>query len=514
MKKRLLCLMASLLLCGAAIAQEPAYVREHDNNMPVVAQVVLDEVPVTTSEWTLKAYIGDDQRGEAVIQTSLNNTYWIQVYYSTDTEDDTPVTFKIANANNQEYTSTTTLNTLAEGYGTPLQPQEIEFAATQTQSTTLAEGWTWWSTPIEMEGVNGLAMLENALGSNGIIIKSKTQSAIYYEAYNRWVGNCPITNEGSYMIKVNNQCQVTLTGTWANPEEHPIQIKANDWTWIGYPVNQSQNVTSALANFQPEVGDVVKSGGVSSVYFSTALGWRPANFAFNPGVGYRYKSNAASDKTLTYVNPINTRGFEEKNLAEDLYWNANYNIAEGNITLLAKVYVDGEEQRTENLELGAFVNGECRGNAKLLYIEQPIDAYYVIMTISGEEGDVIDFELFNAEDGSINTNSKSRLVFKENDVVGEPENPYAIDFYGKGDKNMVLLQMFPNPVDRNQSFTVNIPKTETISMISITDMLGSTIYQKVNPQHSQIDAISVSGIYLVKVICESGKLYYGRIVVE
>ena len=83
MNKRLLCFMASLLLCGAASAQNlPAYVRAHDNNMPVVAQVVLDETPVT-SGWMLNAYVGDDLRGTAEIQTDLQNTYWIQVYYDT-----------------------------------------------------------------------------------------------------------------------------------------------------------------------------------------------------------------------------------------------------------------------------------------------------------------------------------------------------------------------------------------------------------------------------------------------
>ena len=44
MNKRLLILMASMLLCGAVSAQAhfEADAHAHDNNMPVVAQVVLD----------------------------------------------------------------------------------------------------------------------------------------------------------------------------------------------------------------------------------------------------------------------------------------------------------------------------------------------------------------------------------------------------------------------------------------------------------------------------------------
>ena len=519
MKKTLLTIIAALLLGGVVNAQGWGETDSHakSSNTPIVASVTLDGNAVTpTADYRLGAFVGEELRGLAAPHT--DNNFWIQVFYNQGTTEE--ITFKLWDPTGEgteltDYTLTygdlTALTTQEEGWGTPSEPVVLDFATTQIMTTQMVSGWNWWSTPIEMNGVNGLTMLENALGNNGVIIKDKTHSAVYYEGYNRWIGSCPITNEGSYMVQVNNGCTFSFTGTWADPDEHPIEIKANDWTWIGYPVNQSQGIASALANFEPAPGDVVKTGSVSSVYFSTALGWRPATFTFNPGVGYRYQSNATSNKTLTYAKPSGSRGLDESIIADELHWEANYNVTEGNITLIAKVYVDGLEQRDENLELGAFVNGECRGSAKLFYIEQPVDAYYVIMNIAGEEGDEIDFELFNAEDGSVKTESTTRLVFRDNDVVGEPGNPYSINFNGKNGSDIVL---FPNPVNRNQTFTLGIPSCETISMVTITDVLGSTVYQKIDAKQLQINGLPTPGIYLVKVVCESGNLYYGRIVVE
>ena len=305
MKKSILCLMASLLIGGAAIAQESAYVRAHDNNMPVVAQVVLDEIPVTSNGWTLKAYIGEDQRGEAEIQTDLDNTYWIQVYYSTETEStNTPVTFTITDGTD-EYTSTTTLNTLAEGYGTPSTPQVIEFASAVIQTVDLDEGWNWFSTYIEMDGVDGLAMLKQSLGANGIYIQcglDYTQSFEYDGETNWWgsLDDVPMTNEAMYMIQVSTDCTVTLEGQLADPAAHPITINPG-WNWIGYPCNQTMTIEDAFASIAGD-GDVIQQGleyAQAFEYEGEIMLWGTLA-ELTPGKGYMYYSNSQDVKTLTF----------------------------------------------------------------------------------------------------------------------------------------------------------------------------------------------------------------------
>lgn len=509
MKKRLLCLMASLLLCGAAIAQEPAYVREHDNNMPVVAQVVLDEVPVTTSEWTLKAYIGDDQRGEAVIQTSLNNTYWIQVYYSTDTEDDTPVTFKIANANNQEYTSTTTLNTLAVGYGTLLQPQEIEFAATQTQSTTLAEGWSWWSTPIELSNINGLTMLEESLGHNGIIIKSQNYGVQnYYQNYGTdyWYGpltNYGINNEQGYLIQTTTSCNITMRGAIADPANHPIALNQG-WTWIGYPVNSQQTIATALAGFTPSANDVIKSQSGGATYYA-GYGWYPNTFLLTPGQSYQYQSNT-SGNTLTY-----SISRSSDVIAEDtpLHWSNDIHSFPNNILVMATVFIDGVEQRRGDIELGAFVGGECRGSAKLNYFE-PTGHWYAMLIVTGEEGDAVEFGIYDGSCDETNMSCVNYITYADNAVVGNLDTPFEVHFGTKEE-----LHVYPNPIDRNQPFTIDIPLGETVKEMLIINAMGEVIrYETGALDMLMKSGMQTTGVYTIRVICKSGNVYHIRLIVK
>ena len=509
MKKRLLCLMASLLLCGAAIAQDPAYVRAHDNNMPVVAQVVLDEVPVTTSEWTLKAYIGDDQRGEAVIQTSLNNTYWIQVYYSTDTEDNTPVTFKITNADNQEYTSTTTLNTLAVGYGTPLQPQEIEFAATQTQSTTLAEGWTWWSTPIEMEGNNGLEQLQSSISEYGTKIMSQSGTRLK-RPNGSWMGGfTSLENEQCYKINVSETSTVTMTGVLADPADHEITLVGNgQWNWIGYPVTISQQAGSALANFTPETGDAIM--GPSGTGFFRNNRWIP-NITLTPGSGYMYKSNASTTKSFVYAVSRSSIPYEPE---EQPYWIANTHRYENCMAIVAVVYIGEEEQRDETMELGAFVNGECTGSAKLFYVEED-DRYFAVLTVGANDGDRISFGLVNNSKGVVYNESSDHLAFSKNAIVGYFDQPYEIHFSSLGiEESTQRVAMYPNPVDRGQAFKLNIPQEEEVLDVTIVNALGAVIRHDTGALKSTITGLPVAGVYTIKVYCRSGNTYYGRLIVK
>lgn len=506
MKKRLLCLMASLLLCGAAIAQEPAYVRLHDNNMPVVAQVVLDEVPVTTSEWTLKAYIGDDQRGEAVIQTSLNNTYWIQVYYSTDTEDGTPVTFKIANANNQEYTSTTTLNTLAEGYGTPLQPQEIEFVATQTQSMAMASGWNWWSTYIEQQGINGLELLENSLGENGVYITTQGKNVENYFSsigYNYWWGNLEeIQNEVGYKLMLSSSCNVSMPGRIAVPEQHPIQIKPN-WNWIGYPCTTTQLI--ANANFQPSNNDIIQTQGIGSTYYE-GYGWWP-DFTMEPQKGYLYYSTSSENKSLVFSNSRELTSPVER----PRFWNNDVRAYEDNIVIIAKAFSNLDELDDEQIEIGAFVNGENRGSSRLMYF-QPLDQYFALFTITGQKGDLVEFRMINTRNGEESANCDTRFTFEPYSTHGTLDNPIELHF---GISNNSTIDLYPNPLDRNQSFTLVIPREEKAEQIIITNELGVVVRNEQGEfSNTMIKGLPVSGIYTVKVICESSRVYYSKLIVK
>ena len=175
---------------------------------------------------------------------------------------------------------------------------EAHFATGVMQTTHLNAGWNWYSTYIEQEGIDGMQMIKDGLGTNGEVIKSKSKSVIYRNG--TWIGEMNIVNEGSYRIKTSAACDVTMSGTQATPSAHPITLTPG-WTWIGYPLNEEMSVIEALANLTPSAGDVIKSKNQTAVYRNGA--WMNS-FTITPGMGLMYKSNNTGNVILVFpTNP-------------------------------------------------------------------------------------------------------------------------------------------------------------------------------------------------------------------
>ena len=513
MKKRLPFLVASLLLCGTMSAQHYApNTHAHETNMPIVAQVTIDNEPVTETGYELGAFIGNEVRGTANIQSTLNNTYWIQVFCDeAEATNNADITFKLYGGPNElTADATTTIN--LNGVGTKAEPLVINFATVQTmsQTTALAEGWSWWSTPVEMNGVDGLTMLENSLGHNGLIIKTQNPYVQNYYptlGYDYWFGsltNVGLTNEASYQISTSAPCEVVMTGTRANASSHPITIQTG-WNWIGYPVATSQSLSAGLAGFTPTANDLIKGQSSSATYYDN-YGWFPTSFTLTPGQGYMYMSNATENKTLTYAV---SRGDDEIVKAAERIWTNNEHAFADNLTVMAVVNVDGEEQRSDELELGAFVGSECRGSAVLTYFE-PTDRWYAMLTIAGEEGEEINFAIIDRRKGNTNARSANRVVFVENAVVGNLDVPYEVNFTASD-----ALRIYPNPVGCNEAFTLDIPSNETVSEVFVYNALGDIVTHEMGAQAEQrMPGMAVAGVYSMKVVCKSGNIYIGRLVVR
>lgn len=372
------------------------------------------------------------------------------------------------------------------------------------QNNTLVQGWNWWSTYVEQSTMDGLTTVENALGNNGLTIKSQNEfTTNYYEnmGYDYWYGGLEaIDNEHGYMINTNDQCNVRMLGTPAQPEEHPIAIGAN-WNWIGYPVGQQQLLTESLANtFQPESEDIMKSQSGFATYYP-GYGWYPDDFVMTPGEGYLYKSNSTTNKTLTYV--LSGRYSSTEKQKEIHQWEPEIHKYADNISVIAVLDMNGYEIR-ENIEVGAFVNGECRGSAILKYFE-PTDRYYAMLSIAGEEDDVVSFEI----QGS---NSETHIKFHKNDVIGSFDAPLPIEFGSLGN-DVLDLTLYPNPVEHDANFSIDIPAWEKVSDVTITNVLGLVI-RKESTNGINMNGIHEPGIYIVKITCKTGNVYQNVLIVK
>lgn len=114
---------------------------------------------------------------------------------------------------------------------------------------------------------------------------------------------------------------------------------------------------------------------------------------------------------------------------------ANHWVSEnpGNYSLVMAlngiIQINGVEQTSDQLELGAFCNGECRGSQMASVF--PFTGRYIIMlSIDGENGDQITFKLYDHSLGQeLNLTSPDAVTFN-NDGLGSYFEPYVLNFTG------------------------------------------------------------------------------------
>lgn len=494
MKKILLLMVAALFLCGVTSAQNWGTPDSHakSSNTPIVAKVTLGETVQETG--TLGAFVGDELRGLATIHTDGN--FWIQAFYNEGETNPDEFTFKFYDGQ-QEYTNcTTTLAGQEEGYGTPNSPQVLNFTTTQTmtQTTELAAGWNWWSTPIEMANMNGLQILENGLGSSAQFIKSRTQ---YVEPLDlggiiEWIGDLEsITNEQMYMIQTNSTCNTVLTGPVASPSDHPITINYG-WNWIGFPSNQSVGFELGLGEFTPSDEDMIKSRTGYSEYSEILEMWLGDPIVFEPGCGYMYYSKSSSPKTLTYQTSRSTTPVV---LSKDSFFTPNTNSFAHNMTITAIIDIEGQELSKDGYELAAFVGNECRGSAKINYIE-PLDRYMAFLLVFGNNNDVLSFVL---TDGNNNSWSDDAILYSNDVASGSLAEPTTLHFNTLGitDSEKNSIAVYPNPSKDIFNIVGN-----SIRKVEIVNVFGQIIYSKeVKDDSVQIDLRNYpAGAYLLRVV--------------
>ena len=183
------------------------------------------------------------------------------------------------------------------------------------QTIALTAGWNWMSLSVEMNPAEALAMLEQGLGGNGLMIKARNGGYVEYDdEEEEWFGSLTqLTNENMYMIWMATACTVELEGTPANPANHAITINPG-WNWIGFPSAEEVNVAYALASFVAEEDDRLKSRDAYTEFDGDE--WFGTLTTLVPGQGYMYYSYSDTPKTLIY----NTHEYVDLGLPSGLLW--------------------------------------------------------------------------------------------------------------------------------------------------------------------------------------------------
>ena len=382
-----------------------------------------------------------------------------------------------------------------------------------TQTTNISTGWNWWSSFVDADDL--LDQLETNLGSDGRKIQSQTQFTQYTPSVGMWVGLLQTINVGaSYQIQTTAPAEINITGLAIDPASRPITLKSN-WNWIGYPCTNTMSVDSAFSNLTPNNGDQVKSASSFTTYNSALHMWIGSLKNITPGMGLLYK-NTGSQTSFTY--PTGSRGGSawNANLDEnDNHWQADAHAYPNNMTVTAVVELDGVELAAEHYEIAAFANGECRGSAKLMYVE-PLNRHMAFLTIHGEDAVELSFGLYDSQTGTERYDADNLVTYTNNATLGEPDEPYVVSFRGltgvdEFDSN---LHVFPNPVARGEAVNLGMASSNGNVQVEVINTMGAVISVETLTKVASIAAPSVPGVYMLRITAEGEGTYFRKLVVK
>jgi hypothetical protein len=490
------------------------------NSMTVTGFVMIDSVEQHSPSWEIGAFHGNECRGSArlaeELRTNQGQLYFVLTVYGN--EDGDEITFQlydhILNQVLDLDCSTSLSFSTGESIGDPSNLLPLNFIDGEVvQTTDFTSGWNWYSTYIEQTDIDGLQILEDGLGANGVQIKSQQQYVNYYEGMG-WMGMlASIDNESTYKIKTAAPCTVEMTGSETNVSAHPITVGPG-WNWIGYPVNASMSVTTAMSGITPANGDQVKAQNGYANYYD-GMGWMGTLSTIEPGMGILYKSNGSGNFTLVYPTTTKGEALAENLTAENNHWVPDMHAYPDNMTVTAVLELDDVELTSSNYELAAFANGNCRGSVRLMYIE-PQNRHIAFLTITGEDVEALNFCLYDTTTGEEVYGASEQINFSNNAIVGDLREPYVLHFRGitGTDEWANSLQVFPNPVARGEN--VSLSSTEDIGkvQIEIINALGVLVERLRATTVQAIAAPNVAGIYTLRITAEGRGLCYRKLVVR
>ncbi len=386
------------------------------------------------------------------------------------------------------------------------------FIPTQ-QTFNLSAGWSWLSTYVEQDGIDGLGMLENGLGMDGIMIKSQYDGFVSYNE-GTWLGSLNgITNEKMYLVNTSTPADVVIIGPAVNLSEHPITLNPN-WNWISYPSPFEKDVNEALANLNAAEGDVLKSQSCFAIY-NTIYGWYGSLNTMTPGMGYMYQSHNIEDVTFVYSEGM-SRSLKRNVEVGNNHWMPTIEAYPQNMSMIAVVELNGEEVGGERYELAVFSGEECRGSVRLVYVE-PLHRHVAFLSVMGEEEVDLSLALYDTQTGKAYFNPTDGLRFVANAVLGTPDSPYVARFGGMGvdENDAESIAFYPNPVRAGQLFQIEMPVECPGVRVSIVNALGTVVSTTDLYAHpATLRAPAVAGVYLLRMVTNKGVAYCRKLVVK
>ncbi|MDR2085597.1 MAG: T9SS type A sorting domain-containing protein [Dysgonamonadaceae bacterium] len=479
---------------------------EYEFSMNVTGQVQIQGVYQEDEDDIIGAFIGDlcVGAGSPEYIASLNAYYLFLDVYGNGEHKNRPLTFKLWDAGTGRIypqVETPDIKFVANAItGLITDPVLLNATDIMEQSVKMKTGWNWISVNVLNNNPSILDQMKTSL--NDVANNIKGVSKFLLKPSTTWTGNLTsISATDMYQVNLTQAYTMILKGTPVNPSATPVSLAANNWNWIGYTPAATMPVKTALAGIDASVGDQIKAQSKFAQYTGATSGWIGSLKDMQPGMGYMYKSTATTAKTFCYPNTTALRSTELRSAETTVKpkWTADVSHFPDNMTVTALV-LDGEtEVYSDRIEIAAFSGDECRGSALLQYVEGLDKPYQGFLMIYGEEGDKLNFKVYDHVEQVEYTVACRVNTFTVNGIYGNPLYPESFTIRSLTGINRIgaALQIYPNPVKEILYLERGRAK---IDMLEIVDISGVTLLGEVDFEAPSLRVSHLAaGVYLLKV---------------
>ncbi|MBQ0165444.1 MAG: hypothetical protein KBS75_09660, partial [Bacteroidales bacterium] len=284
--------------------------KDYECSMNIIGQLRQDDVISSDTQDIVAAFVGNECRGVASPRYfSRDDAYYVMltVYGNAPATGENPeqLTYKVYDA------STGAIHPVVNLQPSDAAPsfrpdgiagsmdEPVVFCPTDTygQDIQLNKGWTWVSFFIDPLST----AVDRSFASNKDKIQIVKDANSTYTPSIAMGDLTTVSLASMYKVKATEPLSDMLSGPLAQTEKVEITVGARIWSWIGYPCFLANSVDAALANLNPEEGDIIKSQSAFSTY--TGGTWFGTLEALQPGQGYLYYSQAAAGKTFHLATP-------------------------------------------------------------------------------------------------------------------------------------------------------------------------------------------------------------------
>ncbi len=434
-------------------------------NMSIFGQMRVDGVFSMDENDILAAFDGKTCVGNS--RTTYNEAtdmfYVLLTVYGNSQNSTKPLTFRMYDASTGTIYSAVPSETITfinnKVYGTPMNPVLFDCGEMYFNNIELKKGWNWISFNLENKELNDInTALNGAEWLGGEQVKDLYHSATYSAKDSMWNVGGGLTGfdiKGMYMVRVDTDKVLPVSGNAVDPTTVNITVAANRWNYIGYLPQNTLPVKTALAGYNAQNGDIVKSQNAFAMYFGNE--WVGSLNYMKPTEGYMLKNiDPNNDKSLTYPSKASTLN---RAPVRSINGNYPYNMSVFGHCSMAQ----------EGDVIYAIVNGEICGQAVAVPYEN--NELQCISIAGSDMENGVNFVLVRNGDTYTST---TVVRYKANAVVGTPDEPLEINF--ETESSLANVAVYPVPAVTDINVTA-VLKQEAPTYVEIYDVIGKRLIE-------------------------------------